>query len=94
MSLRTEVVTLFNEVAEEHGKLLVPLSNETPLLNSGLDSLCLAVIVARLEDSFGFDPFSSNEDAAFPVTIGDFIKLYEDAAESRGIMDSAPALPE
>jgi hypothetical protein len=44
-------------------------------LNSGLDSLSLALIVARLEDSVGFDPFATIE--RFPVTFGDFVKLYE-----------------
>jgi hypothetical protein len=50
------------------------------LLDSGLDSLCFAIIVARLEDSLGFDPFSAAEDVEFPITVGDFIKFYEDAA--------------
>jgi hypothetical protein len=27
----------------------------------------------------GVDPFSAAEDADFPVTLGDFIKFYEDA---------------
>ena len=49
------------------------------LLDSGLDSLCVAIIVARLEDELGVDPFDSDNDAEFPVTVGDFIGLYEDA---------------
>ena len=49
------------------------------LVDSGLDSLCLAIIVARLEDALGVDPFSAKDDD-FPVTLGDFIKFYEDAA--------------
>jgi acyl carrier protein len=35
------------------------------LLETGLDSLCFAIIVARLEDELGVDPFSV-DDASFP----------------------------
>jgi acyl carrier protein len=50
-------------------------------MNSGLDSLCFAVLVARLEDRLGVDPFSSSEDIDFPVTLGDFVRVYENAAK-------------
>ena len=36
-----------------------------------------AVLVARLEDDLGIDPFTIAEDASFPLTIGDFIRAYE-----------------
>jgi hypothetical protein len=35
------------------------------------------VLVARLEDDLGVDPFTMSEDATFPLTVGDFIKAYE-----------------
>ena len=59
---------------------ITPLSNETVLVNSGLDSLCFAVLVARLEDKLGVDPFSTAEDPSFPVTLGEFVRVYENAA--------------
>jgi acyl carrier protein len=68
------------QVAHEQNKPLAPLTDDLPLLDSGLDSLCLAVIVARLEDILGCDPFAAAEEADLPVTVGDFIKLYENAA--------------
>ncbi len=80
MSVRSAVTARFEEVAREQKKTLAPLADDLVLLDSGLDSLCLAIIVARLEDSLGVDPFSSGKDAEFPVTLGDFIRLYEDAA--------------
>jgi len=49
-------------------------------MESGLDSLCFAIVVARLEDALGYDPFSASNDVEFPVTFGDFIKFYENAA--------------
>jgi hypothetical protein len=80
LSVRSEVITQFRQVAEEQYKRLEPLVDDLVLLESGLDSLCFAVIVARLEDVLGIDPFSTSEDAPFPVTLGDFIKSYENAA--------------
>jgi acyl carrier protein len=80
MTIRSTVLTQITQVAAEHDKQLVPLTDELPLLESGLDSLCLAVIVARLEEELGVDPFSTGDDGVFPVTIGDLITMYERAA--------------
>jgi acyl carrier protein len=80
MSLGSEIAALFAEVAQEQNKTLAPLSEDLGLLETGLDSLCFAIIVARLEDRFGLDPFSADEEIDFPVTVGDFIRLYEHAA--------------
>jgi len=78
---RSEVVTQFRQVAQEQDKQLAPLTDDLALLDSGLDSLCFAIVVARLENSLGVDPFSEDEDARFPVTFGDFIRFYENAAK-------------
>lgn len=80
MSTRTEVVDQFVKVAREHERELPALTDDMPLLESGLDSLCFAIIVTRLEDSLGVDPFST-ESTLFPVTFGEFVRLYEDAAK-------------
>jgi hypothetical protein len=77
MPLRSTITSLFEDVAREQNRKLAPLTDNLPLLQSGLDSLSFALIVARLEDSVGFDPFESAEAAKFPVTFGDFVKLYE-----------------
>jgi hypothetical protein len=66
----------FVKVAKEHSKILQPLSDDLPLLDCGLDSLCFAIVVARLEDSLGADPFA-RDNVNFPVTFGDFVKLYD-----------------
>jgi acyl carrier protein len=78
---RSTVIAQFEQVASEQGKKLAPLSDELVLLESGLDSLCMAIIVARLEDLLGLDPFTAGDDLDLPVTLGDFIKLYEYAAK-------------
>ena len=81
MSVRSTIAAQFEQVATEQKKILAPLSDDLVLLESGLDSLCFAIIVARLEDALGVDPFSAAEDAEFPVTLGDFVRFYEDAAK-------------
>jgi acyl carrier protein len=68
------------QVAQEQGKNLAPLQDDLALLDSGLDSLGIAVLVARLEDRLGIDPFTTSEDVQFPVTLGDFVKVYENGA--------------
>jgi acyl carrier protein len=77
MSLRSTIATQFEQVAVEQKRKLAPISDDLKLLESGLDSLSFALIVARLEDSVGFDPFDSDEEMKFPVTFGDFVQLYE-----------------
>lgn len=80
MSVRTAITRHFTEVAEEQSCRLTPLSDDLPLSDSGLDSLCFAIIVARLENELGADPFAA-EDVVFPVTFGDFVGLYENASK-------------
>jgi len=80
MSIRATIASLFEEVSRDQVKDLAPLRDDLPLLESGLDSLCLAVIVARLDDDLGLDPFGSDEEVIMPSTFGEFVALYEHAA--------------
>jgi hypothetical protein len=80
MSLRSIIISLFEQVAREQNKELAQISDDLMLHDSGLDSLCFAIIVARLEDMVGRDPFTYGERVDFPVTLRDFIKFYEDGA--------------
>ena len=79
-TLRDVILARFRDVAAAQGKPLAgPLTDDLVLLESGLDSLCFAIIVATLEDELGFDPFTEAEDVYFPVTLGDFVRFYERA---------------
>jgi hypothetical protein len=80
MSTRLTILSQMESVAAEQGKTLAPLHDDLVLLDSGLDSLCFAILVARLEDTLGYDPFTASDDVYFPVTLGDFIRFYEDGA--------------
>lgn len=80
MPLRVFILDEVRRIAIEHKKMLVPLDDEAPLLSIGLDSLCLAVLVVRLEETLGVDPFSGDNAVEFPYTLGDLIRTYEVAA--------------
>ena len=57
----------------------MPLTDELLLLESGLDSLCIAILVASLDDELEVDPFS-NDSVVMPTTVGQLIQVYEHAA--------------
>jgi acyl carrier protein len=85
MSVKATVISEIQRIAEDDSKSLPPLTDDLVLLDSGLDSLGIAILVARLEETLGFDPFTETDDIAYPVTLGDFIRFYEHAAESHGV---------
>lgn len=78
-SIRAVVIAQLIEVAAQQRKSLAALSDDLKLLESGLDSLGIAVLVAALDDRLDIDPFAGHEELAFPVTLGEFIALYESA---------------
>jgi acyl carrier protein len=78
MSVKTTIIAQIEQIATEQNKKLAPLKDDLLLAESGLDSLAVAVLVARLEDLFGFDPFSTSDDNAhYPMTFGDFVNFYK-----------------
>lgn len=54
------------------------LTDETVLLESGLDSLGFAILVARLEEDLGWDPFSISDTPFYPESFGQFVAFYAD----------------
>ena len=79
MSIRSVILAEIEAVAAEQKKTLAPLNDDAPLLNLGLDSLCFAILVARLEEKLERDPFANADEIEFPVTVGDLVQLYEHA---------------
>jgi acyl carrier protein len=77
VSIKATITGLIEEIAAEQQVKVAPLTDDLVLLDSGLDSLCFAILVARLEDKLGVDPFTAAEDAFFPETFGDFVQAYE-----------------
>ncbi|MGJ4890739.1 phosphopantetheine-binding protein [Bradyrhizobium sp. HKCCYLR20261] len=77
MSVRLRIIAAIKQIAEEQKVKLPPLTDELSLHETGFDSLAFAILVARLEDDLGVDPFTLSEEVTFPNTIGDFIAAYE-----------------
>ena len=90
MSVKAIVISQIQQIAEDNQKSLPPLTDDLVLLDSGLDSLGIAILVARLEETLGCDPFTESDEVTYPVTLGDFIRFYEHAAESRGVDSRQP----
>ena len=59
--IRTAIEQEIEAVLSDQGKLTAHLTNEITLADTGLDSMSLAILVTRLEDSLGLDPFSTLE---------------------------------
>jgi acyl carrier protein len=74
------ILSEIQQVAAEQRKTLAPLTDNSSLLDFGLDSLCFAILLARLEDVIGVDPFSASADVTFPDTIGELIAFYDHVA--------------
>jgi hypothetical protein len=77
MSVKSRIVSAMQQIAEEQKVVLPPLHDDLSLLETGFDSLAFAILVARLEDDIGIDPFTMSDDVVFPQTVGDFVRAYE-----------------
>jgi len=67
-----------NEVylTEAQDNKTLTLSEETVLLETGLDSLGYAILVTRLEEEIGYDPFTLSSEAYYPLTFGELVLFY------------------
>jgi hypothetical protein len=77
MSIRSRIFFVMQRIAEEQQVTLPPLDDDLSLHETGFDSLGFGILVARLEDDLGIDPFTLAEDAIFPSTVGEFVRAYE-----------------
>jgi len=77
MSIRDIIIKEFIAVAAQQDVILPPLSDDLQLMEAGLDSLFFAILVSRLEDATGNDPFATATAAEFPRTFGELVAFYE-----------------
>lgn len=73
------ILNKFNEALEQTDVdvFYKDISDDQVLLESGLDSLGFAILVALLEEELDFDPFQEMDDAVYPTTFGEFVAIYE-----------------
>jgi len=79
MPVRLTIVEEIKQIAVEQKKTLAPLSDELALQEIGFDSLCFAILIARLEDALGCDPFTEGDNNIIPNTFGEFVRAYDNA---------------
>jgi acyl carrier protein len=79
MILRDKIEKIFLDVLEQIDSTLLvdKLTDDVVLLESGLDSLGFAVLIATLEDELDYDPFTMIDEPIYPNTFGEFIDIYE-----------------
>lgn len=73
-AVRAELASLLTEDGWTPGRL----DDDDGLADLGVDSLALAVLVTRLEDVLGVDPFEEFEHSRLPQTVGELVALYTD----------------
>lgn len=73
------ILEKFNEALEQTDveQRYDEISDDQVLLESGLDSLGFAILVALLEEELDLDPFQEMENAVYPTTFGEFVAIYE-----------------
>lgn len=79
MNLKEAIKEAYLEVLEQTGSelLVSELTDEVVLLESGLDSLGFAILVATLEEKLEFDPFTMMDEPVYPSTFAEFVSIYE-----------------
>lgn len=78
MSHRDVIITQLLEVFADDG--VIPpkeLEDHTVLLGTGLDSLGFAILITKLAELLGFDPFLESEEPFYPVTLGELVDFYD-----------------
>jgi hypothetical protein len=76
MSVRTVIIEELSLLFEEDGLARPEFVDDLVLLSTELDSLGFAVLVARLDERLGYDPFSLMDDPVYPQTLGEFVEIY------------------
>jgi acyl carrier protein len=77
MDIRTTILDEINILLKEQNHApLTSISDGTVLLETGLDSLAFAVLVARLEEKLDYDPFVQMTQAVYPRTFKEFLDIY------------------
>jgi len=83
MTLKVKILALLSEVAQlTDCELISTIEHDTVLLESGLDSLGFAILVARLEEELDLDPFSAMTDVVYPRTFAEFVAIYDQASHA------------
>jgi acyl carrier protein len=77
-AIRQAIVRQFNVIYQEQRNVPPPsFTDDLILQESGVDSMGFAILITRLEEDLGFDPFSDADQPFYPRTLGELITYYE-----------------
>lgn len=79
--MRALILEKFNEALEQTDKekTYTDIKDDQVLLETELDSLGFAILVALLEEELDIDPFQIMDEPVYPRTFGEFVAIYERA---------------
>ncbi len=79
--MRAVILEKFNEALEQTDKekTYTDIKDDQILLETELDSLGFAILVALLEEELDIDPFQIMDEPVYPRTFGEFVAIYERA---------------
>ncbi len=77
MTIKDQIKETLINVMKENEITPPEITDETVLLQTGLDSLGFAIVVATLEEKIGFDPFVMMDEVVYPTTFSEFVNIYE-----------------
>lgn len=77
--MREVILKTFNEALQQTDKSMQyeEINDDAVLLETGLDSLGFAILVALLEEELDVDPFQIMDTSVYPRTFGEFVSIYE-----------------
>lgn len=81
MAIRNIIIEKFNEALEQidADTQYEHIDDQQILLETELDSLGFAILVALLDEELGYDPFQMMQTPVYPSTFGEFVSIYEQA---------------
>ena len=78
MDMKDAIIEVLNEVLRENGHAPFPFTATTNIFReTAIDSLALAVVLVKLEERVGKDPFA--EGFTSFSTVGELVRIYENA---------------
>lgn len=81
--IERELLKCMEEVAAQTGTVLAAdLNPHAALVESGLDSLAMAMVVAKMDERLGYRGLSGYSLEGMPATLAELVFIYKRAAEA------------
>lgn len=85
MEIRKAILETFNDLLDEQGyDQVLEVKDDMILLDTDLDSLGFAMLIAKLEENLDYDPFVLMDEPYYPQTFGELFSIYEKYKDRAG----------